>query len=74
MKNIGLVVAGFLILALLIVVASSVYVVNETVQVVFQGLRRIHLDAILQTEPYYRFRVAPVKEREPRGSDVDGSD
>jgi len=45
---------------------------NETVQVVFQGLRRIHLDAILETEPYYRFQVSPVKEREPRGSDVDG--
>jgi ATP-dependent Lon protease len=45
---------------------------NESVQIVLQGLRRMHLEEIVQTEPYYRFRIAPVDEREPRGSDVDG--
>jgi len=45
---------------------------NDTVQVVFQGLRRIRLLEVLQTRPYFRFRVEEVVEREPRGVDVDG--
>jgi ATP-dependent Lon protease len=45
---------------------------NDTVQVVLQGLRRIRLKAVLQSEPYLRFKVEPLEEREPRGTDVDG--
>jgi membrane protease subunit HflC len=55
MKNIGLVVAGFLILALLIVVASSVYVVNETVQVVVTQFGRVVGDPV--TDPGLHFKV-----------------
>ena len=45
---------------------------NDSLQVVFQGLRRIRLHEVLQEEPYLRFRVSPVAEREPRGADMDG--
>jgi ATP-dependent Lon protease len=45
---------------------------NETMQVVFQGLRRVRLLEVLGTQPFYRFRVEPIVEREPRGTDVDG--
>ncbi len=45
---------------------------NDTVQVVFQGLRRIRLREVVQTRPYFRFRIEEVEEREPRGTDVDG--
>lgn len=45
---------------------------NDTVQVVFQGLRRIRLREVLQSEPWLRLAVEPVEEREPRGSDIDG--
>jgi ATP-dependent Lon protease len=45
---------------------------NDTVQVVLQGLRRIRLKAVLESEPFLRFKVEPLEEREPRGTDVDG--
>ncbi len=45
---------------------------NETIQVVFQGLRRVSLEEVTGIQPYYRYRIAPVPEREPRGQDVDG--
>ncbi len=45
---------------------------NETVQVVFQGLRRIKLKQVLRAEPFLSMRVEAIDEREPRGSDVDG--
>ena len=45
---------------------------NDTVQVVLQGLRRIRLKSVLQSEPFLRFKVEPLEEREPRGTDVDG--
>lgn len=45
---------------------------NDTIQVVFQGLRRIRLDDVLQQEPYLRFQVSPVDDREPKGADMDG--
>jgi ATP-dependent Lon protease len=45
---------------------------NETVQVVFQGLRRVRLREVVGVQPHYRFAVEPVAEREPRGADIDG--
>ncbi len=45
---------------------------NETIQVVFQGLRRVRLDEVVGIQPYYRFKVSPVDSREPRGHDIDG--
>ena len=45
---------------------------NDTMQVVFQGLRRIQLDDVLQQEPYLRFKVSTVEEREPKGASMDG--
>ena len=45
---------------------------NDTIQVVFQGLRRIEAKEIVRTEPYLTCRVAEVKVREPRGPEVDG--
>src|SRR5689334_15087912 len=45
---------------------------NDTMQVVLQGLRRIRLKGVLQSEPFLRFKVEPLEEREPRGTDVDG--
>ncbi len=45
---------------------------NETVQVVFQGLRRIRLLDVRQSQPYLEFRVEAEDERDPRGADVDG--
>ncbi len=45
---------------------------NDTIQVVFQGLRRIEAKEIVRTEPYLVCRVAEVKVREPRGPEVDG--
>jgi ATP-dependent Lon protease len=45
---------------------------NETVQVVFQGLRRIRLKQVLRAEPFLSMRVEAIDEREPRGTDVDG--
>ncbi|MFM8979760.1 MAG: endopeptidase La [Planctomycetia bacterium] len=45
---------------------------NDTVQVVFQGLRRIRLREVLHSEPFLKLAVEPLDEREPRGSDIDG--
>ncbi len=45
---------------------------NDTIQVVFQGLRRVQAKELLRTEPYLVCRVAEVKVREPRGPEVDG--
>jgi ATP-dependent Lon protease len=45
---------------------------NDTVQVVLQGLRRIRLKAVLQSEPFLRFKVEALEEREPRGTEADG--
>jgi ATP-dependent Lon protease len=45
---------------------------NETMQVVLQGLRRVELREVLATDPFYRFRIEAVVEREPRGTDIDG--
>ncbi|MCC7138594.1 MAG: endopeptidase La [Planctomycetes bacterium] len=45
---------------------------NETMQVVFQGLRRVEWGESLGREPWLRVRVQPVEPREPRGADVDG--
>ncbi len=45
---------------------------NDTIQVVFQGLRRIRCVEGIQTEPYMRCRVEPVESREPRGPELDG--
>ncbi len=45
---------------------------NETIQIVFQGLRRIRLEEVVGIQPHYRFRVTPVASREPRGHDIDG--
>jgi ATP-dependent Lon protease len=41
---------------------------NQTMQVVFQGVRRIRLVEVLQTDPYHRWRVAPVEARDEGGS------
>ena len=45
---------------------------NDTVQVVFQGLKRIECLEVLKTDPCFRFRVKEVDPREPRGPEVDG--
>ena len=45
---------------------------NETVQVVFQGLRRVRLKEIVAHDPFFRFKVEAYEEREPRGADIDG--
>jgi ATP-dependent Lon protease len=45
---------------------------NETLQVVFQGLRRVRLVEALRTEPYFRYRIEPVEPKEPRGPEIDG--
>ncbi|MFM8386534.1 MAG: endopeptidase La [Planctomycetia bacterium] len=45
---------------------------NDTVQVVFQGLRRIRLREVLQSEPWLKLSVEALEEREPRGSEIDG--
>jgi ATP-dependent Lon protease len=45
---------------------------NDTVQVVLQGLRRVRLEELLETEPHLVARIEPLEEREPRGTDVDG--
>ncbi len=45
---------------------------NGTIQVVFQGLRRIRLVDVVQSEPHLEFQVKACQEREPRGADVDG--
>ncbi|MDA1196300.1 MAG: endopeptidase La [Planctomycetota bacterium] len=45
---------------------------NETVQVVLQGLRRVRLVDVVGVQPYYRFQLEAVEEREPRGTDIDG--
>jgi ATP-dependent Lon protease len=45
---------------------------NETLQVVFQGLRRVKIVEAVRQEPYFRYRVEPVEAKEPRGPEVDG--
>ena len=45
---------------------------NDTMQVVFQGLKRIELKEIAATDPYFRFAVREVEPKEPRGPEVDG--
>ncbi len=45
---------------------------NDTIQVVFQGLRRIRCVDASQTEPYMRCKVESVEPREPRGPEIDG--
>ena len=45
---------------------------NESVQIVLQGLRRIHLLEVLQAQPFLQFRVDAPLQREPRGADIDG--
>jgi ATP-dependent Lon protease len=45
---------------------------NDTVQVVFQGLRRIRLLEVVRAEPYLTLRVEPIDDREPKGTDIDG--
>ncbi len=45
---------------------------SETMQVVFQGLRRIEAKEVLATDPWMRVRVEPVEPREPRGPEIDG--
>jgi len=53
-------------------VIHRMHMPNETVQVVFQGLRRVRLLEVVGVQPHYRFRLEPIKEREPRGTDIDG--
>jgi ATP-dependent Lon protease len=45
---------------------------NETMQVVLQGLRRVRLLEVTGIQPYFRYRIEAVEDREPRGQDVDG--
>jgi ATP-dependent Lon protease len=45
---------------------------NDTVQVVFQGLKRIECLEVLKTDPRFSFRVKEIDPREPRGPEVDG--
>jgi ATP-dependent Lon protease len=45
---------------------------NDTMQVVFQGLRRIERGETTGSEPYLRCRVTPVEPKEPRGPEIDG--
>jgi ATP-dependent Lon protease len=45
---------------------------SETMQVVFQGLRRIEAKEVLAADPWMRVRVEPVEPREPRGPEIDG--
>jgi len=45
---------------------------NETVQVVFQGLRRIEVKDVVETDPWLRCRVEAVSTKEPRGTEIDG--
>ncbi len=45
---------------------------NETVQVVFQGLRRVRLKEIVEHDPFFHFKIEAYDEREPRGADIDG--
>ena len=45
---------------------------NETMQIVFQGLRRIEVKAVAEIDPYLRCRVEALPSKEPRGTEVDG--
>lgn len=45
---------------------------SDTVQVVFQGLRRVQAKEVVATDPFVQVRVAAVEPKEPRGSEVDG--
>ncbi|MDQ3082756.1 MAG: LON peptidase substrate-binding domain-containing protein, partial [Gemmatimonadota bacterium] len=44
---------------------------GDTVQITLQGLRRIVIDGVAQTEPYPIARVRPAKETPPDPNDVD---
>src|SRR5262245_4964390 len=45
---------------------------NDTMQVVFQGLRRVERGAAVTNDAYLRCRVSIVEPKEPRGPEVDG--
>jgi len=45
---------------------------NETMQVVFQGLRRVEAKAVLAADPWMQMRVETLAPREPRGPEIDG--
>src|SRR5262245_34239154 len=45
---------------------------NDTMQVVFQGLRRVERGETTATEPYLRCKVSIVETKEPRGPEIDG--
>jgi ATP-dependent Lon protease len=44
---------------------------GDTVQITLQGLRRITIEGILQTEPYAIARVLPARETPPDAAEVD---
>src|SRR5881409_3576578 len=44
---------------------------GETVQITLQGLRRIVVEGVVQTEPYPIVRIKPAKEIPPDASEVD---
>ncbi len=45
---------------------------NETLQVVFQGVKRVEVREVVASEPYLSVQVEEVDPKEARGTEVDG--
>jgi len=53
------------------VIAKMIKLPDGTISIMVQGLERIRLGQITQTEPYYRAAVVPLPDREDRDQEVE---